>query len=98
MTDMADVLRNTMLDHRVLWEIGLDDKCELIAKCQSCGYLSTELETWEHQSNVAAEALSTAGFGPVQEARAEAWDEGYRLGQLVEPAQNPYRKASDDGS
>jgi hypothetical protein len=56
----------------VLWEIGLDDDCEVVAKCESCGYLGTELETWEHQSNVAAETLTAAGFGPVKEAKAEA--------------------------
>ena len=67
MSDMTTILRNTMRDHRVLWEIGLDDDCEIVAKCESCGYLGAELETWEHQANVASEILSAAGFGPVQE-------------------------------
>ena len=64
MKTIAEVLRETMREHRVLWEIGLGDDVDLIAKCQSCGYLSTELETWEHQSNVAAEILEATGYGP----------------------------------
>jgi hypothetical protein len=69
---MAEVIRGTMRDHRVLWEMALDDDDPSVARCQSCGYLSTELDTWEHQSNVAAEMLTAAGFGPVKAAQAGA--------------------------
>lgn len=72
---MADVLLEAMRDHRVLWEIGLDEDKDLVSKCESCGYLSAELDTYEHQSNVAAEVLSAAGFGPVHETKAEALTE-----------------------
>ena len=49
-----------------------------------------------------AAALSAAGFGPVREARAEAWDEGRKHGSTYPYGQrglatddNPYREASD---
>lgn len=43
-----------------------------IIQCSLCGAYNVE------EMNA---ALSAAGFGPVREARAEAWDEGYLRGQ-----------------
>jgi hypothetical protein len=74
MSGMAEVLRQAMRDHRVTWEMvgNPRDIHEAVAHCKSCGYLGAEFETWEHQSNIADEMLSAAGFGPVAEARAGA--------------------------
>lgn len=59
----------------------------------------------ERQIADIAAALSAAGFGPVQEAQADAWDEGYsacrtrpRIDGYLINRTNPYRGASDDGS
>lgn len=70
-----------------------------IIQCSLCGAYNVE------EMNA---ALSAAGFGPVREARAGAWDKGFATGKSRamramsdEPhmslyAPNPYREASND--
>lgn len=83
MSGMADVLG----EHYINYAGGL-------WKCTSlhCAVQSVRFdEAIEHQ----AAALSAAGFGPVQEARAEAWDEGCSFGSLYDHtfrSDNPYRE------
>jgi hypothetical protein len=61
MSDMADVLAG----HQDATDANTPYLC-------SCGWSSWSTQLSAHQ----AAALTTAGFGPVQAARAEAWDEG----------------------
>ena len=84
---MAELIRQAMSDHRVIWEMGYDDE-HFIARCKSCGYLGTELETWVHQANIASEVLAANGYGKLEEAtvihvhhdieaHARSYNEGY---------------------
>jgi len=64
MSDMADVLAG----HGIYGFNGKEISCE----CRARGPWFTQREYSTHLSA----ALTAAGFGPVQAARAEAWDEG----------------------
>ena len=57
-----------------------------------CGYDEPCNDCLNEARSLAA-ALSAAGFGPVREARAEAWDEGYTTGNAHNGRRdaNPYR-------
>ena len=100
MSDMADVLAGHQLC--AAWE----DEAGRALIC-TCGVeLPTEPERGEidmtflaaHQ----AAALSAAGFGPVREGRAEAWDHGHHDGAVdamlhmendgAKTTPNPYRE------
>lgn len=62
---MGRRIRKAMLDHRVVWELDADGET-LIARCDSCAYLGSELETFEHQANIAAEVLAANGYGKLE--------------------------------
>jgi len=69
------------------------DREPSVDKCDGCGAV---LREWGDDSDMPAQlaahqaaALSAAGFGPVQEARAEAWAEGRESGFWK--INNPYR-------
>lgn len=91
MSDMADVLAK---HQDIAWDHTTGN-----ALCGGCGVYLGQLtadmmkqDAWliAHQ----AAALSAAGFGLVQEARAEAWDEGCSFGSLYDHtfrSDNPYR-------
>lgn len=85
MSDMMDVLAQ----HGIYGFNGREISCGCLAR----GPWFTHREYSVH----VAAALSAAGFGPVQEARAEAWDEGMLHGHNAEGRlldkweSNPYR-------
>ena len=82
MSDMADVLAG----HGIYGFNGKEISCE----CRARGPWFTQREYSEHLNA----ALTAAGFGPVQAARAEAWDEGCTFGSLYDHTfrnDNPYR-------
>ena len=90
MSDMADV----MAKHQ--WYDATTDNEDPAIGCTGCAdWFGSEdaLDDGTFAAHQAA-ALTAAGFGPVQAARAEAWDEGRRAGQEFFKVPNPYREAS----
>ena len=101
MSGMADVLR-------AHWSASTHtDSKPFVDKCDGCGAVifswgdPTVADGYERLAAHQAAALSAAGFGPVQEARAEAWDEAvdeadrqWQIGHAsasILNADNPYR-------
>ena len=86
MSDMADVLRKHI-------EFTFDDESRLF-RCE-CGLWMADEDRADHL----AAALSAAGFGPVQEARAEALEEAAAWLDNAEQVQNiAFDGPSDIGS
>jgi len=87
MSDMADVLR----EHGIYGFNGSEISCE----CRARGPWFTQREYSTHL----AAALTAAGFGPVQAARAEAledaaddaWKRGYDACREGQQRHSPYR-------
>jgi hypothetical protein len=80
MSDMADVLREHIQSPR-------NQRC-------SCGnwrpdFKKVDLDYIQHCEHVAA-AILAAGFGPVQAARAEAFDYGWREGKGIPTPSDPF--------
>ena len=99
MSDMSEVLR----EH----ELAID-----YAEYFACTCGTIQSTTNGHHPEHVATALSAAGFGPVQEAQARAYDKGYthgrhdgehhlsyRLSHTPRPEKsrrNPYRRTRND--
>lgn len=89
---MADVLR-------AHWSGSTHtDVAPPVDKCDGCGAAFPWGDLPTHLAAHQAAALSAAGFGPVREARAEAWDQGMADMLKLQKAGpgyeigNPYRK------
>ena len=87
MSDMADVL---VLHGDYLWRSATAWECVCGHQIPSGPVTGVRESFAAHQ----AAALSAAGFGPVQEAKREAWDEGYTTGNAHNGRRdaNPYRQ------
>ena len=69
---MSKTMEDVLDEHGVF---EFDDESRLY-RCR-CGVWMADEDVAAHQ----AAALTAAGFGPVQAVRAEAWDEGFEMGE-----------------
>jgi hypothetical protein len=98
---MADVIRMHS-------QMGLDEKGRYCKACNVSYGHSAERELRRSASDHVAAMLTAADYGDVEEAKAQAWDEGYGAGkrvmtELMSPTHfatekpNPYRAAAVRG-